>query len=159
MKRLSIIGRVERISLPDFGLTGIPAKVDTGADSSSLWASGIKKTARGLEFYLFGPQSKYYNEEKVTVPPSRYTITRVASSFGQKELRYKVKLRVLVHGRVIHATITLANRSNKTYPMLLGRRMLHNKFVVDVAKGSPLKAIEREKKQRLEKILKTVSEK
>ncbi len=137
-KPLTIIGRAEKISLPDFGQINIPAKIDTGADSSSIWASNITEDMSGLEFTLFAPNSEFYSGESIRVDKKDYTITRVENSFGQRENRYKIKLKIGVKGRVVRASFTLADRAEKTYPVLLGRRLLKGKFLVDVHEGEPL---------------------
>ncbi len=152
-KPLTTIGRAENVDLPDFGVFAVPAKVDTGAESSSLWATDIKETDSGLSFVLFAPGSKHYTGAKIAVKPSSYSITRVANSFGHSETRYKVKLRVAVRDRKINATFTLADRSQMVYPMLLGRRLLYGKFLVNVSDGSPLKAEEEERTLELEQEL------
>lgn len=146
---ITTIGRAEKVQLPDHGDHLIPAKIDTGADSSSIWASEISQEAGSLKFVLFARGSKYYTGKVITVAAEDYRITRVASSFGQRELRYVVKLRMRVLNRTFRATFTLADRSTKTYPILLGRRLLKNKFIVDVAKGNPLLAEERAKRDEL----------
>lgn len=150
MSDLTIIGRAERIDIPDFDIFGVPAKVDTGADSSSVWASDIHLEGDTLCYKLFGQGDKLYTGKEIYVQPPHYKVIRIASSFGHKELRYVVKLRLVVNGRHIKTTITLANRSNKTYPMLLGRRMLAKKFLVDVSVGKPLLRAEARKKKLLE---------
>ena len=158
-KPISVIGRAEKIDLLDFGLVEVPAKVDTGADSSSVWASSIEERDDGLYFVLFGPESPYYTGEVQRFTAPDYSMTRVANSFGQKELRYKVKLRIMVKGRRIRATFTLSDRSEKTYPILIGRRLLHGKFVVDVTGGNPLKEIEEQKSAQLAKELAEIQRK
>jgi ribosomal protein S6--L-glutamate ligase len=147
------IGRAEKIDLLDFDLSSIPAKVDTGADSSAVWASSIEEKDDGLYFVLFGPGHSAYTGKVQRFTKPDYSMTRVANSFGHRELRYKVKLRVGVKGRVIRATFTLSDRSEKTYPILLGRRLLHGKFIVDVTGGDPLKEIEQQKKANLQQDL------
>ncbi|MGH7240736.1 MAG: RimK family alpha-L-glutamate ligase, partial [Candidatus Saccharimonadales bacterium] len=153
----TIIGRAEKISLRDFGVQDVPAKVDTGADTSSLWASNIEEREDGLHFVLFGEGSPLYTgkEEVFTAPD--YELTRVANSFGQKEMRYKVKLRITLKDRKVRATFTLSDRSLKTYPILLGRKLLHGKFLVDVADGDPLHEAEREKAEKLKRDLARVA--
>jgi ribosomal protein S6--L-glutamate ligase len=148
-KPLTIIGRAEKIDLRDFDLLDVPAKVDTGADSSSLWVSDVEEKEDGLYFVLFGPESEYYTGKVQHFTKPDYELTRVANSFGQKELRYKVKLRITLKERKIRATFTLSDRSLKTYPILLGRKLLHGKFLVDVADGDPLHDAEREKAEKL----------
>jgi len=150
---IAIIGRAENIDLRDFGLVNLPAKVDTGADLSSLWVSSISEDETGLHFVLFGPESPYYTGIVQHFTKPDYAITRVANSFGQKELRYKVKLRITVKSRNVRATFTLSDRSLKTYPILLGRRLLRGKFLVDVADDNPLKEVERQKAALLQQRL------
>lgn len=149
-KELTILGRAEKIDLIDFKLSGIASKVDTGADTSSIWASNIQEKEDGLYFVLFGPDSEYYTGKVQHFTKPDYSLTRVASSFGHKELRYKVKLRIKIKGRNVRATFTLSDRSSKTYPILLGRKLLHGKFLVDVTGGDPLNHQERQKTEQLE---------
>ena len=153
---LTLIGRAERIDLPKHNLSEVPAKIDTGADSSSIWGSDIKETPAGLEFALFGPGSQFYTGERLLLGPEDFDVTRVANSFGDKEIRYKVKLTVRVKGRLMKGSFTIADRSAKTYPILLGRKLLSGKFVVDVKAGEPLSREERAKKARLEEDLKEI---
>ena len=154
-----IIGRAERIDLPNQGVYKVPAKTDTGADSSSIWATGISETSEGLTFALFGPGSEFYTGEKLEFGAGEYEVTRVANSFGVREFRYKVKLTVRVRGRVVNGSFTLADRSAKTYPILLGRSLLRGKFVVDVTEGKPLRREEREKQEQLEQELRKMGNK
>jgi len=152
-KPLQTIGRAEKVNLLDFDIESVAAKIDTGADSSSIWASNIEEKEDGLYFVLFGPESHYYTGKVQRFTKPDYTLTRVANSFGHKELRYKVKLRIKVKDRTIRATFTLSNRSSKTYPLLIGRRLLHGKFLVDVRGGEPLQHEEDEKAAALERDL------
>lgn len=124
------IGRVERVSFPSLGAKKIPAKIDTGADSSSIHAAYIHEDSTGLSAYIFG--------QKMHFLPSQYVITRVENSFGHRETRYKVKLLIRIKGKKIRGTFTLSNRGSKTYQVLLGRRLLAGKFLVDVKSGRPL---------------------
>jgi hypothetical protein len=151
-----IIGRAERIQLVDFSDQFIPAKVDTGADLSSIWASDVKEGAHSLSFVLFDTKSPHYTGKPIKLSATEYKLTRVANSFGTKELRYAVKLRIRIHDRVVKTTFTLADRQLKTYPVLLGRRLLNQKFLVDVSKGEALKEQERNKKKKLKRELKNI---
>lgn len=137
-KKKSTIGRAEKIDLLDFDMAGIPAKTDTGADMCAIWATKVEERDGELYFTLFAPGSPYYTGVEQRFTKEDYSLTRVANSFGQKELRYKVKLRVKVVDRVVRATFTLSDRAKKIYPVLLGRKLLHGKFLVDVTSGEPL---------------------
>jgi hypothetical protein len=146
-----VIGRVEKISFPDLGIFNVHAKVDTGADLSSLWAVDVKERDGVLSFKLFGRQSEYHTGQSIRIEEPHYLLTRIANSFGHKEMRYVVKLQVKIGKRLVRSSFTLADRSKKTYPILIGRKLLNQKFIVDVSKGSPLKEVEDAKKKRLEK--------
>jgi len=149
MNELTLIGRAEKVDLPQLPAIKVPAKIDTGADASSIWAHKIDDDGKNLNVTFFGPESPFYNGNIHIFSPNEYTITRVSNSFGHREIRYKVKLSIRVKNRLINGTFTLANRSTKLYPILLGRSLLKHKFIVDVTKGSPLTAEEKARKSLL----------
>ena len=55
---------------------------------------------------------------------------------GAREERYEVKLKVKLGPKVFHARFTLADRSKKIYPILLGRKLLNHRFLVDSSETS-----------------------
>ncbi len=136
-----IIGREVAIDFVN-DMSSVPAKVDTGADSSAVWASDIfVDTDNLLHFKLFDKKSKYYSgKEYVT---REYTIARTKSSLGELQLKYRVKLLVVIAGKKIRATFGLSDRSTHNYPILIGRRTLSNKFLVDVSIRDDLIEIKR----------------
>lgn len=153
MDKKTIIGRVEKISFPELGIKRVHAKIDTGADLSSLWATGVHEEDGVLRFKLFGRKSPHYTGKEIEVPSPHYLLTRVSSSFGHKEMRYVAKLQIKLADKYITGTFTLSDRRKKTYPVLLGRKLLYKKFVVDVSKGSPLMDVEKTKRQKMKKEL------
>lgn len=150
-KRIISIGRSEKISFPELNLRAIPARIDTGATISSIWASRIKVTPEGLSFTLFDEGSEYFSGEVITVP--MYSKRTVSSSMGHAQSRYQVQMLMTIHGRRIRAMMTLADRSTQTYPILIGRNVLRNKFIVDVATGKPIRAQERAKRRELDQLV------
>lgn len=130
---IEVIGSVEFINLPEQKISGIPARVDTGAIYSSIWASEIKVKNGTLSFKLFAPGNTLYNGEAIKT--KNFRTSSVKSSFGQTEFRYKVSLVCTLGDRRIKAWFTLANRSGMTYPVLIGRNILRNKYVVDVSQN------------------------
>jgi hypothetical protein len=148
---ITVIGRAEMLNIPLLGLKRVPAKVDTGADASSIWCGKIVVADNQLQCVFFGKGSPFYTGKKVTFDMDDVELTRVANSFGHKEIRYKIKLPVVIKGRKINATFTLTDRSTKLYPVLIGRSLLKNKFFVDVSKGTPLHEEENERLKRLRK--------
>lgn len=128
-----ILGRATFITV--INIQQVPAKVDTGADSSSIWASDISEHDGVLSFVLFAPGSKFYTGERIS--SNTYTSMRVASSSGERQERYIVTLPMTIVGQQFHVRCTLADRSTLTYPVLLGREFLSGNFIVDVRQDIP----------------------
>ncbi|HET9174092.1 MAG TPA: RimK/LysX family protein [Candidatus Saccharimonadales bacterium] len=148
-KPLAIIGRAELVQFPELDIHDVPARVDTGAKTSAIWASGIIASHGTLQCVLFGPDSPLYTGQVLTF--DTYEVRTIASSIGEAEQRYVVKLLVRVKGRLIRASFSLANRSEQAYPMLIGRNILRGKFMVDVKQGTPLVGEEKARSKRLQR--------
>ena len=83
------------------GIPSVPAKIDTGASYSSIWASDIQMLPSGeLEFTLFAPKSPLYTGERLRT--RRYRAVRVRNSTGQESIRYSVPLSALTGGVHLH---------------------------------------------------------
>jgi hypothetical protein len=126
-----IIGKNELIELPEYGVEAVKAKVDTGARTSAIHASNIKlKRINGknvISFYLLGNHKQKLEFEE-------FTSRHVKSSNGHSELRFSIKLLVKFYGKKYRTEFTLTKRSEMNFPVLLGRRFLRNRFIVDVSK-------------------------
>ena len=130
-KSLPLIGNSALIEVA--GIQSVPAKIDTGASYSSIWASDIQMLPSGeLEFTLFAPKSPLYTGELLRT--RRYRAVRVRNSTGQESIRYSVPLSALINGKRIRVRFTLADRHRNDFPVLIGRRTLKNKFLVDVSR-------------------------
>lgn len=130
---LDIIGSTEYVSIE--GIDRIPAKTDTGADSSSIWASHIDVSEDGtLTFQLFDTESPFYTGKTIRRAQGEYKVKIVRSGHGDERIRYRTELDLTINSHKIHAMFTLANRSRNNFPVLIGRRTLKNKFLVDVSK-------------------------
>ncbi|MBQ3261446.1 ATP-dependent zinc protease [Candidatus Saccharibacteria bacterium] len=135
MNDLEIIGSTEYVEVA--GIKNIPAKIDTGADSSSIWASHLDMSKDGvLSFRLFDESSSFYTGETLSRQPDEYKVKIVRSGHGDERIRYRTELLLTVNGHTIHAMFTLADRSRNNFPVLIGRRTLKNKFIVDVSRMS-----------------------
>ena len=150
------IGRVERVNFPTLGIKKVPAKIDTGADVSSIWCSKLKMVDNHLNCVFFDKGSPFYTGDVIVFKNGDVDLTKIASSFGHSELRYKVKIPMEVNGRIVKATFTLTDRSTKLYPILIGRSTLLGKFLVDVSRGSPLHEEESARKKRLRTEMKRI---
>jgi hypothetical protein len=134
--KLITIGRVEQVVMPEIGVPLSHARIDTGAQTSAIWASSVLLKGNRLEVQFFGSGNPLFTGK--TYIFDVFTETVVASSNGQTAHRYKVKLLVCIGGKKIRARFTLADRSSQVYPILIGRNLLKGKFVVDVNLGTPL---------------------
>jgi len=134
-RKKDVIGRTMPVDLPKLGFIGIPAKVDTGAYYCSLHCHQIE--LRELDgknvlcFRLLDPSHPEYREKEIRF--RNFTVKKIKSSVGEIEERYTIRTALRVKGRRIKTFITLTNRGNMRYPMLIGRRLLRNKFIVDVS--------------------------
>lgn len=129
---LPVIGQNELVSIGTRAID-VPAKIDTGADSSSIWASDIKVKRDGtLVFKLFGEGSPYYSGK--VFRRSDYKVAAVRSAMGQEQIRYRTYLPVKIGGRTIRVLFHLSDRSKNNFKILIGKRTIAGKFVVDVTK-------------------------
>ena len=131
--KLEIIGVTEYVDLA--GVQNVPAKIDTGADTSSVWASNIDMKKDGtLSFSLFAEKSPYFTGE--LLESKDYIAKIIRSSHGDTQVRYRVKLPITIGSKSFETTFTLANRSRNNFPILIGRHTLEGNFLVDVSKSS-----------------------
>ncbi len=135
MTEFAHIGRSTLVSID--GVDQVPAKIDTGADSSSIWATNIHEQPDGLHFTLFSPESPYYTGQEQVAAHEAYHHMRVVSSTGGRQSRYVVDLPITVNDQTVTASFSLADRRTLAYPMLLGCTFLSGRFLVDCSKTIP----------------------
>lgn len=125
-----VIGRNEEVDFPELGLYGINAKIDTGAYTSSLHCYDIREENGVLYFKLLDAQIEFkVPDQKFT----EYSQKNIKNSFGEIEKRYVIKTLVHIGGRSIRTLISLTDRGTMRFPVLVGRKLLKNRFIVDVA--------------------------
>ncbi len=129
---LTVLGRSDRVDLPDLGLVNVHAKVDTGAYTCSLHCSQAKIFDGILEFILLDEEHPEFTGMPFRV--KTFDQREVRNSFGEAELRFVIKSRIRIRGRVIRAEFSLSNRGNLRFPVLLGRKILRHRFLIDVTK-------------------------
>ena len=130
MEEKKVIGRRETVNFPQLKLLNIPAKTDTGAYTSSIHCTNIQENPDGL-YCTFKHAGLPGTEEKLVF--SEFTRKRVRSSNGELQNRYKVHTLIEVNNKCYSIELTLANRNKMRYPVLLGRKFLKGKFLVDVS--------------------------
>ncbi|ADG92500.1 protein of unknown function DUF785 [Arcobacter nitrofigilis DSM 7299] len=126
-----IVGRKESISILDLELFDLDAKVDTGADSNALHCDDIEIEEDKVSFTLLDEIHTSYHGKRMTLPI--YKIKRVKSSNGTVQIRPSIKVSVEFFGKKYKSIISLTNRADMKFPMLIGRRFLKDKFLVDVS--------------------------
>lgn len=133
MPKKTIIGTIELISILDLELYDLDAKVDTGADSNALHCDDIVIDENNfVHFTLLDEIHESYHGKRIVMP--LYKVKRVKSSNGEIQVRASIRVSVEFFGKRYKTVISLTNRSDMKYPMLIGKQFLANKFLVDVSK-------------------------
>jgi len=128
-----IIGRLESITLPELAIDGMEVRVDTGAKTSSLHVDNIVKyNKKGKPFVTFDIHPDIHNVSKlVSCSAAISDIRKIKSSNGESEQRYVIKTPITLGSKTWAIEITLTDRSDMNYLMLLGREALVDNFLVD----------------------------
>ena len=133
-----VIGRRDKIDLPKLSLYDVDAKIDTGAYTSSIHCRNIKVIEKDgvkkIRFNLLDPTHPSKSNKRITLPVQAKR--RIKNSSGQAEERYIIKTQILLFGQVFDIELSLTDRSRMEYPVLLGRKLLSNRFIVDVAEAN-----------------------
>lgn len=131
VKLLPLIGWRELVELPDLGLRGIPAKIDTGARTSSLHAQVLERFERdGQQFVRFAVDFPQAGVRQVC-EAVHIDWRGITSSNGETQRRMIIKTPLRIGDIRFRAEISLADRRDMQFPMLIGRSSLRRRFVVD----------------------------
>jgi len=128
---MEVIGYIERVDLPGLELFALDAKIDTGADSCSMHCDDIEVEGENVIFTLHDEVHPAYHGKRLTLPI--FKIKNVKSSNGSIEERVFVKSMLKLGCKTYEAEISLTNRENMKYPMLIGRRFLSHHYLIDVS--------------------------
>ena len=131
----TLTGWREWVNLPEIGVPWIKAKIDTGAESSALHAYELEEFMRGDEtwvrFSIHPWQRTDRDPHAVELPV--FDRRTVRSSSGHAEERVVVRVPITLVGHTLIASVTLTNRDEMGFRMLIGREALRQGFVVDPA--------------------------
>ncbi len=127
-----LLGWREWVALPDLKLSGIKAKVDTGARSSALHAFEIEPYRKGGERWVMFAIHPVQNCCEMSVECHAQVKDRriVMDSGGHKQRRYVIETQMVVGQTVLCAEMTLTNRDSMIFRMLLGRTAMDARFIV-----------------------------
>lgn len=129
---MQILGRSDRVDLPGLGLYNIHAKIDTGAFTSSLHCSRAEVINGQLEFVLLDDEHPEFTGMKFVA--KEFTEREIKNSFGVAEKRYVITTTVKIFTEEISAEFSLSDRDELRFPILLGRKILRDRFLIDVTK-------------------------
>jgi hypothetical protein len=147
-----IIGRREMVNFPLLQLFEVEAKIDTGAYTSAIHCSGIREAtladgSRVIRFQLLDPSHPQYDNKLFEF--KEFTLRDIKSSFGDVQERYVIRTQIQLYEEIIEADFSLSDRSDLKYPVLIGRALLQNNFIVDVSKKNV--ALKRKKRANKKK--------
>jgi len=130
---MEVIGRVDKAEFPELSLVDIDVKIDTGAYTSSIHSHDMKELNINGEphiaFQILDPLHPMFDGKEYTT--KRFKKKVVKNSFGESEERYVVKTTIILFGEEYPIHLSLSERGNMKFPILIGRRLLNKRFVVD----------------------------
>ena len=129
---MNIVGRYDRVDLPQLGLFDVHAKVDTGAYRSSIHCHQVQIVDGVLEFVLLDEEHSEFTGKKLKF--SEFYLRDIKNSFGETERRFVISTTLKLFNEEITAEFSLCNRGSLRFPILIGRKILRNRFIIDVKK-------------------------
>lgn len=123
-----VIGWREWVTLPDLGLV-VKAKVDTGARTSAIHALNQHREGDRVTFEVH-PNQRDEDDARVVSAPL-VDVREIKSSSGEVSERFVVSTTAVLHRRRWTIELTLANRDDMGFRMLLGRTAVRGRFLVD----------------------------
>ena len=127
------IGRRDKGDFPDLKLENIDLKIDTGAYTSAIHCRKIElREVEGqqvLFFTLLDPSHPQYEGKEFST--DKWREKRVKNSFGGSEKRFVIKTSMRLFGKKYGIELSLSERGEMRFPILIGRKFLMGKLVVD----------------------------
>ena len=136
MSTVNILGSEEWCSFGELQIPAIKARIDSGAKTSSIQATNIKRVIRqGVPYVDFEVNPIQDNRSVSVFCSAKIVDTRIIkSSSGTTQKRYVIKTPLTIMGQTFEIELTLANRDSMDYRMLLGREAMNGRFLVDPSK-------------------------
>ena len=125
------IGRIDKADFTTLDLFDIDIKIDTGAYTSSMHCHKVIEENNVLKCLFFDKEHPNYNKKIIVF--KNYSTTKVKSSNGIVQNRYVVKTTMTLFDKKYKIDLTLSTRSEMKYPILIGRKFLSKKFIVDIS--------------------------
>ncbi len=130
---LSELGYVEKLWLESYE-TALPAKIDTGAKTSSINAPDFEVFKKnGKKWVRFTLETKSGKKRAIKKPVARFV--RIRRAGVEAKERPIIKLKTCLGGKTQVAEFSLADRSEMNYQAIVGRALLRNRFLVNPAEA------------------------
>ncbi len=127
-----LLGRTDIADFPKLLLNHIDVKIDTGAYTSSLHCHHIEVENNILKCQFLDPNHPEFKENYLKF--TEFTKKKVKSSNGIVENRYLIKTEILIFGETYPIDLTLTERGSMRFPVLLGRKFLSKKFIINTSR-------------------------
>tara|TARA_R110002167_G_scaffold60861_3_gene171550 strand:- start:541 stop:969 length:429 start_codon:yes stop_codon:yes gene_type:complete len=133
MNKKHLVGALELCDLPQLKLSGLEARVDTGATTSSLHVDNIVKFKKEKEKWVrFDIHPDSHDVSKLMQREAKVkSVRKVKSSNATKQTRYVIETDISIAGMQWGIELTLTDRSEMKYLMLLGREAMSGRLIVD----------------------------
>jgi hypothetical protein len=145
-----ILGRYDRVDLPQLGLNNIHAKIDTGAYTCSLHCHKAEVIGGNLEFILLDEEHPEFTGMKFIF--TEFEQRDIKNSFGEVEKRFVITTSIRIYNEEIITEFSLSNRGSLKFPILIGRKILRDRFLIDVKKKNlsyrEKRQLQKQKKRR-----------
>jgi hypothetical protein len=128
-----LVGSIELCDLPELEISNLNIRVDTGAKTSSLHVDNIAEFSRNdVKWVGFDIHPDIHDVQKIVRREAKVKSERVIkSSNATKQPRYVIETTLVLAGRSWKIQLTLSDRSDMTYLMLLGREAMKGRVIVD----------------------------
>lgn len=127
------VGCLEECCLPDLSVDNLLVRIDTGAKTSALHVDNVQRfTKQNKPYVRFELHPNVYNiDELVQCELPLIDIRRIKSSNGDVDERYIVQTQFMLAGQQWPIEVSLSNREDMNYLMLLGRQGMSGRVLVD----------------------------
>ena len=134
--RDSLVGWREHVGLPELGIPIIRAKIDTGARTSALHAESIRAVEGSEPHVVFAVPYTHDGKHLVECVAPLVGKRAIKNTSGLPEERFIINTVLVVGNRRWHIEISLANRMNMGFDLILGRTALRgHRFSVTPARS------------------------
>lgn len=132
----ALIGSQEWCSFENLNIPSIKARIDSGAKTSSIQSTNIKKFKKGKESWVSFDVNPIQDNLSIVVHcESKIVDVRIVkSSSGITDKRFVILETVQIGNNSFEIELTLANRDGMDFRMLLGREAMKDRFIVDPSK-------------------------